>query len=83
MDSPKILAPGITMSWKIMSGEPCLAGTRITPQWVMGMFLRGKSVRKIARGYGIEESRIEDALRYEYRMKASHKRRPRQRRPKD
>ena len=80
---PTLIAPGISMSWKIMCGTPCLAGTRITPQWVLAMFLCGRSVHKIASTYGIEESRIEDALRYEYNLKASGKRRPRQRGPKN
>ena len=71
------------MSWEIMSGAPCIAGTRVTPDWIMGMFLRGKSVREIACEFVIRESRIEHALRYEYDLKASGKRRPRQRRPKD
>ena len=83
MNEPNLIAPGISMSWEIMSGAPCIAGTRLTPQWAMGMFLHGRSVREIASDYGLKEAQVEDALRYEYDLKASGKRRPRQRRPKD
>jgi uncharacterized protein (DUF433 family) len=83
MCEPKLIEPGISMWWQIMSGAPCLTGTAITPQVLMGMFLHGQSVRKIASDYGIKEAQVEDALRYEYNLKASGKRRPRQRRPKD
>ena len=83
MNEPNLIAPGISMSWEIMSGAPCIAGTRVTPQSMMGMFLHGISVRDLASDFGMEESCIENALRYEYNLKASGKRRPRQRRPKD
>ena len=29
MNEPTLIAPGISMSWEIMSGAPCIAGTRI------------------------------------------------------
>ena len=77
------IAKGITMHWDVMSGTPCIAGTRITPDWVMGMFLHGRSVRKIAKDYGIAEARIENAIRFEYGLKAAKKHRPRARKPKE
>lgn len=81
MGEPKIIAPGITMDWEVMSGEPCIQGTRIPPWIVMGMFMCGDSLLSIAKGYTVTTDEIEAAIRYEYALAKSGKRRPRAKKP--
>lgn len=58
------IAPGI------MSGRPCIAGTRI-PTWVVaGMVDGGDSIREIADWYGLPEARVKNAVAWEKQLAA-------------
>jgi len=82
MSETKQLAPGITMNWQVMSGTPCIQGTRIPPMCIMGYFMTGRSVKWIAKDYHLTTAAVENAIRYEYGLKLTGKRRPRARKPR-
>jgi len=65
MSKLHILAPGITAQWDVMSGAPCIAGRRIRVDDVVGWFLAGQRLTKIAADYELPLEYVESAVRYE------------------
>ena len=54
----------------LVSGSPCLAGTRI-PTWILpGMVEGGDSIEEIMNGYGLSEERVRKAIDWERRLAA-------------
>ena len=57
--------PGILLRPNIELGAPCIAETGIPTGGVWRMYLGGDTCSLLARSYGIEESRIQQALEWE------------------
>jgi len=57
--------PGILLKPNIELGAPCIAKTGIPTHAVWRMFLGGDTVPFLAQSYGIEQSRIQQALEWE------------------
>ena len=76
----KTIAPGVTIDPEVMSGTPCIAGTRLPTGCIARIFPTGRSVRWIAQAYYLKTRQVEAAIRYEFNLKLSGKRRPRARR---
>ncbi|MGC8550467.1 MAG: DUF433 domain-containing protein [Acidobacteriaceae bacterium] len=60
-DEPK----SVQITPSIAFGKPVLAGTGITTEVIAGRFLNRDSIADLAEEYGVDESKIEDALRWE------------------
>jgi len=69
---------GISASWRphesilldpqIQYGEPCIEGTRVPTQVIWSFNQAGDSVENLAFLYGIQQSRIEDAINWENKI---------------
>ena len=60
----------VVMDPRVVSGSPCLAGTRI-PTWVFpGMHAGGDSIEALADGYRLTEEQVRNALKWEERLAA-------------
>ena len=58
----------VVIDARVVSGSPCLAGTRI-PTWVFpGMHAGGDSIAALADDYGITKERVELALEWERQL---------------
>jgi uncharacterized protein (DUF433 family) len=60
-DEPK----NVQIAPSIAFGKPVLAGTGITTEVIAGRFLNRDSISDLAEEYGVDASKIEDALRWE------------------
>lgn len=78
----RIEEPGVAAVWNIMSGTPCIVGTRLPTEMIMVMFARGDSLTNIAASYSLSRRMIESAVRYELRLKLAGHRRPRAIKPR-
>ncbi len=55
----------ITFDSKIMGGEPCIRGMRVTVGMVVGLIAAGHSFEEIIRAYPyLEEEDLRESLRY-------------------
>lgn len=56
---------GVTQDDAAAFGEVCVDGTRIPTRSVCGQFMAGDGVNCVARWWGICDTHVEDAIRYE------------------
>ena len=61
-------AKNVSIHGGVVSGRPCVAGTR-TPTWIIiGMTEAGDSVEEIAYWYDLPDERVKDAIAWEKRL---------------
>ena len=62
---------GIVVDPRVVSGSPCVVGTR-TPTWVFpGMLEGGDTVKVLANGYRLTEEQVRNALDWERQLDAA------------
>ena len=62
---------GIVVDPRVVSGSPCVVGTR-TPTWVFpGMLEGGDTVKVLANGYRLSEEQVRNALDWERQLDAA------------
>lgn len=67
LDEPK----DIIIDPMISFGRPILAGTGIPASVIFERFIAGDSISDLAKDYGIEQEKVEDAIRCEQEIKAA------------
>ena len=61
-------APGVLLDPRIVSGEPCIKGSRVATSTFWGGYQRGDSMQTLARAYGKSEAEAEAALAWERKL---------------
>ena len=56
--------PNIVSDRSIMSGAPCIRGSRIATWIIAGRFAAGETVNYIAKDYGISREAVLEAIRF-------------------
>lgn len=65
MSKAREVYPGVTVNPKVQFGKPCIQGYGISTAAVAARFKAGENIAGIAFDYGLQDYRIEDALRWE------------------
>jgi uncharacterized protein (DUF433 family) len=55
----------IKIDYKIQGGSPCIDGTRITTETIIGLYRGGEQISSIADMYNISVAEVEDAIEFE------------------
>ena len=61
-------APGVLLAPRIVSGEPCIKGSRVATSTFWGGYQRGESMKILARAYGKSVAEAEAALAWERKL---------------
>jgi len=61
----------VSIDPQILFGQPCLAGTRIPTSVIGERYKAGDSISDLMEDYGCTAAQIEDALRYEFPIRAA------------
>ena len=61
-------AEGIKLDPKLVTGSPCLTGTRIPTGIIIGMVKAGDSIVELAEDYDVSEERIRNAVKWENQL---------------
>jgi uncharacterized protein (DUF433 family) len=65
--SPKL----VVLNPRVQFGKPCIAGTGIPTSIIAERFKAGEDIRALSRDYGQSESKIDEALRFEFASTAA------------